>query len=459
MGVEQRLCSSFNGVRNRGVNEAKLNTWRPKSLNDNGRRLASCTALAPSPDARDRRARRKKIMAHAVVSDFRTIIAQRIEAAHQILAARWLEQLKRLLPVAPDDIFPGDRLLGHIPALILELAAFFRAPAEEAIEANASVTARATELGQLRHAQRASVHQVLREYRALRGVIAQFIEEEAARLHLLPSVGDVFELTNRLDAAIDVLLQTTVNTFMAEYTETITQHTARLESFNRMVTHELRQPLGTLQFAVKLLGAEDTWTNPPQRDRLVATCERNVTQIGETLGKLVALLRTPQGTDNALVQRVELAAMIGDVVTQLREMAEARDVHLQVATSLPAMTVDAARLELVLVNLISNAIKYCDPGKSMRLVEIDAVPSDRPDICTIRIRDNGIGIAEPELRSIFARFYRGHPERDRELGTSGLGLGLSIVADCVDALKGDIRVESTLGEGTTFFLELPLTSA
>jgi signal transduction histidine kinase len=397
-------------------------------------------------------------MTNAVASDFRTVIAQRVEAAHQMLASRWLAQLKRLLPVAPDDIFPGEELLGQIPALILELAAFFRAPADEAIAANALVTARATELGQLRHAQRASVHQVLREYRALRAVIAQFIEEEASRLRLTPSVGELFELTNRLDAAIDVLLQTTVNTFMAQYTETITQHTVRLEGFNRMLTHELRQPLGTFQFALKLLATEDMWTDRAKRDRVLATCERNVTRMGETLGKLVALLRAPEDANNALVQRVELSTMLGEVVGQLHEMADARGVHIRIGSPLPTITVDVARLEFVLVNLISNAIKYCDPGKPMRFVEIAAVPSTRPDVCRVSIRDNGIGIAEPDLRSIFARFYRGHSERDQELGTSGMGLGLSIVADCVDALKGDIRVESRLGEGTTFFLELPLTS-
>jgi signal transduction histidine kinase len=398
-------------------------------------------------------------MTSAVVSDFRTVIAQRIEAGHQMLASRWLAQLKRLLPVAPDDIFPGDELLGQIPALILELAAFFRAPADEAIAANAVVTAKATELGQLRHAQRASVHQVLREYRALHAVIAQFIEEEAARLGLMPSVGELFQLTNRLDAAIDALLQTTVDTFMAQYTETLTEHADRLEGFYRMLTHELRQPLGTFQFGLKLLATEDTWTDRAKRDRVLATCERNVTRMSETLGKIVALLRAPEGADNALVQRVELSMMISDVVRQLREMAEAREVHVRIANSLPDLTVDVARLELVLVNLISNAIKYCDPGKPMRFVEIAAVPSTRPDVCTVSIRDNGIGIAEPDLRSIFGRFYRGHAERDQELGTSGMGLGLSIVADCVEALKGDIRVESRVGEGTTFFLELPLTSA
>jgi two-component system OmpR family sensor kinase len=147
------------------------------------------------------------------------------------------------------------------------------------------------------------------------------------------------------------------------------------------------------------------------------------------------------------------------VIDQLREMADARGVEVRVADGLPALTIDVARLELALVNLLSNAIKYSDPNTSTKVVEVACAASSRPEICTITIRDNGLGIAEPDLRSIFARFYRGHPDRDRELGTSGLGLGLSIVADCVDALKGEIRVESTLGEGTTFFLELPLAPA
>lgn len=396
-------------------------------------------------------------MSNAVAFDFRSVIANRIAAAHRLLASRWLEQLKQLIPVAPDDIFPGEQLLGHAPTLIRELAAFCEAPEHESIAANAVVTARATEIGHLRHAQHASVHQVLREYRILRNVIAQFIEDEIAGLRLTPKPEELLQLMNRLEAAVDVLLQTTVDTFVAAYTEAITQQTARLEQFNRMMTHELRQPLGTFQFALKLLAAEDTWTDRAKRDRILATADRNVVRMNETLGKLVALSRAAGGAESALVQRVDLSAITNDVIGQLTEMAEARGVEVLVTTPLPAVTIDVARLELVLVNLISNAIKYSDPEKPTRIVEIAAVPDDRANICTVTVRDNGIGIAETELRSIFARFYRGHAERDRELGTSGLGLGLSIVADCVDALKGDIRVESALGEGTTFFLELPVT--
>ena len=108
--------------------------------------------------------------------------------------------------------------------------------------------------------------------------------------------------------------------------------------------------------------------------------------MGETLGKLVALLRSPEGQENALVQRVQLSALVTDVVQHLREMAETRGVDVVVGS-------------------------HC--------------PTSRPT------------------------------SRDGELGNSGLGLGLSIVHDCIGALKGDVHVESERGAGTTFLIELP----
>jgi signal transduction histidine kinase len=396
---------------------------------------------------------------NVVAPDFRTAIADRCDASDQLLATRWLEELKRIVAVDEREIFPGDDLLGPMPVLIHELAAFLKAPAGEAFAANAVATARAAELGRLRHAQRASVHQVLHEYRALRGVVVQFIKEEVGRLNLNPHVGEIVEVMERVELVIDVLMQTTIDTFVAEYSRTISEHTSRLQGFNRMVSHELRQPLGTFQFAIKLLRAQETQRDAAKRDQILDSAERSVTRMSETLAKLVALSQSGQGAESAVVQRVELEAMVDDVRDQLREMAEARGVDLRIDRPLTALVIDAARLELVLVNLISNAIKYSDPRKPQRFVEIAAAPGERPGTCTVSVSDNGIGIAETDLRSIFARFYRGRPDRDRELGTSGLGLGLSIVADCVDALKGDVRVESTLGEGTTFILELPVLSA
>jgi K+-sensing histidine kinase KdpD len=392
---------------------------------------------------------------NAVASDLRAVIAQRIEAACHTLASRWLEQLEQLLSVPPGDIFPGDPPIDHAQILIRELAGYLTS--HDSIEANPVVTARATAVGDLRHAQRASAHQILREYRMLRTVITDLITDEAERLHPAPKPRELMRLISRLDAGVDMLLQMTLDRFVTEYSEASAQHASRLEGFNRMVTHELRQPLDTFQFAVKLLSAKETWADAETRDRILASAERNVARMSDTLGKLVALSRSASTVESASVQRVELAGIASDVIGQLQEMADAQGVELRITSPLPTITVDVARLELILVNLVSNAIKYSDPEKSVRLVEIASVPDDRSGFCTVSIHDNGVGIAESDLRSIFARFYRGQAaERNRERRTAGLGLGLSIVAECVDALKGDIHVESRLGEGTTFFLELPV---
>jgi signal transduction histidine kinase len=126
------------------------------------------------------------------------------------------------------------------------------------------------------------------------------------------------------------------------------------------------------------------------------------------------------------------------------------------------LVADPARLELVLLNLVANAIKYSDPEKGESFVEVaharrqvDAALPDQPDTFTLSVRDNGLGIAEADQPAIFDRFFRAHAHRDQELGVTGTGLGLAIVIDCVQALGGAIRCESRTGEGTTFFITLP----
>jgi signal transduction histidine kinase len=117
------------------------------------------------------------------------------------------------------------------------------------------------------------------------------------------------------------------------------------------------------------------------------------------------------------------------------------------------LTVDVGRLELVFVNLLSNAIKYCDPAKPVRSVEVTGQEKDG-DRRLIVVRDNGLGIPQEALASIFRRFTRVHPQRDE---ISGLGLGLSIVEDCLRTLGGTVQVESTEGVGSAFALTLSVT--
>ncbi len=273
-------------------------------------------------------------------------------------------------------------------------------------------------------------------------------------MSLAPAFDEVMELMFGLHRAVAVLMQTTVDTFIGEYTLTIERQTARLQGFNRLVGHELRQPLSALTSAVAVLRQSVDAIDTSRLQAVVDVVERNVDRLTDLTGKLAALSRLRGEEDNAQIQRVELRAVAGDVVRQLKDMAEARGVDIRVSDALPEVTVDVGSIELILVNLMSNAIKYSDPHASSRVVEIAQADAEDGYVA-MTVRDNGIGIDSAHLPSVFDRFYRAHAPRDGDPAIDGLGLGLAIVHDCVQAIGGRISVSSTPTEGTTFTITIP----
>jgi signal transduction histidine kinase len=387
---------------------------------------------------------------------FGEILAERIQSEAPALSQRWLERLNRLLPVPPSAVFPTEELLDHIPSLLHEIGAYLRAPEEEEIAANVSVVEKAREMGLLRYRQRASVHQLLREYDILSGILEHFISAETERLALEPSPVICFEIGRRISRAIRILMQATVDTFVSEYIDRIEQQKSRLESFNQMLSHELRTPLSTLHFAANLLANEDFSQDPRSQERLVAAVRRNAERAVLLMRNVERLVGTESGAEDGPSQQlVHVAAVAREVARQLRTMADARQVEIRVAADLPFIFVDAGKLELALINLLSNAIKYSDPRKSVRYVEIRAVPPEATDACTICVEDNGLGIPADAIALVFDRFYRAHAELDGDLANDGTGLGLSIVQECARAMEGSVRVESVEGQGTAFYLTLP----
>ena len=113
-----------------------------------------------------------------IITDFGDLIAARMRSEHRTIASRWFERLLEILPVDARDIFPTESLLDHVPALILEIGDYLGQPQGEAIASNTAILEKASELGALRHSQRASLHQVVREYQVLRGVLVAFVLEE-----------------------------------------------------------------------------------------------------------------------------------------------------------------------------------------------------------------------------------------------------------------------------------------
>ena len=146
-----------------------------------------------------------------------------------------------------------------------------------------------------------------------------------------------------------------------------------------------------------------------------------------------------------------------EVVRQLREMARASSVTVKVADDLPDVEVDAAAIELSLTNYISNAIKYADPEKLNRAVEVrghvERLDDATGETLVVEVRDNGLGVPEDAKEKLFQRFFRA--DDPTITGIEGTGLGLSIVRETVEGIGGRAWVESPDGGGSVFAFAIP----
>jgi signal transduction histidine kinase len=400
-------------------------------------------------------------MSSTTLDTYADILARALAAERTAIAERWLVRLHAILDVAAVDVFPSSDLLDHIPALVEDIATYLRAPEDEEIAANAAVIDKARELGMLRYNQKASVHQLLREYEILGEILEGFVAGATERLNLTPTPVQCFEVVSRLTRAVRTLMRTTVDTFTAQYTAVIDERNERIDKFNRMASHELRTPIGTLVFAATLLANRDITADTRRLDQVVSVVRNNVDRLSWLVQNLQRMARFDQAHDTPNHQRVDLGVLAHEVRRQLEEMARARGVDLRVDGQLPTIVADPARVELVMLNLVSNGIKYRDPDKGGAFVDILSVapPTADSPMCVFEVRDNGIGIPADAQEAIFQRFYRAHEHLDTTLGVSGTGLGLSIVVDCVKALGGTIACESSPGQGTAFRVTLPSAPA
>ena len=270
-------------------------------------------------------------------------VGHALQERQRELSLRWLERLVALLPVDANAVFTSSELLDHIPRLIEEIGKYVADSNVADIAANTVVTEHARELGQLRHRQQASVHQVLREYDLLGEVLEQCLDERTRALSTLPPPHECLDACHRIGRAVRVLMQTTVATFLSEYTDTITEQAARIEQFNRAVSHELRNVLDTTQFSAALL-AEGSASDATNRDRIVAILRRNTDRALQILRTLEKLPRSGILTaDTPTEQIVDLAELVSEVFRQLHDMSEARGVTLRGGDDLPRLLVDPSR--------------------------------------------------------------------------------------------------------------------
>ena len=176
------------------------------------------------------------------------------------------------------------------------------------------------------------------------------------------------------------------------------------------------------------------------------------------LDNLLELTRL--STDSRQQRHVLLPRAAAEVVRQLRELARSRQATVRVQPDLPAVEVNAAAVELCLMNYLSNALKYADSEKAACWVEIsgriEPASGDAPAYVVIEVTDNGVGVESTYREKLFERFFRAGV--DSATGVEGTGLGLSIVRETVEALGGHAWAEFEPGK-SVFAFSLPVRRA
>jgi signal transduction histidine kinase len=220
------------------------------------------------------------------------------------------------------------------------------------------------------------------------------------------------------------------------------------EDFVSTISHELRTPLGFIKgYSTSLLRQDTSWDDETQKEFLTIIDEE-ADRLSLLIENVLESARLQSKTLPLRFQPLRLDAVLRDVIMRIRSRQKELDVSMELET-VPPISGDGVRLAQVFENLFTNAIKYA-PGSPL-VVLLNHVD----DNIMISFIDHGPGIPKESLPLIFERFYRVRGEKT----VTGTGLGLYICKQIILAHRGKIWAESTPGQGTTFFIELPINSS
>ena len=273
--------------------------------------------------------------------------------------------------------------------------------------------------------------------------------------------------------------------------EPVRQSYSSLRQFTADASHELRNPIATIQTNVQMALAYPE-AEPEQQLKQLQIIERLTQRLGKLVNDLLFLARSDSGISQINWQPVQIDALLIEVIEEQKILAKQKEIvleldivdatqdnsiNIQVIDQDDAFTVlgDWDCLARLFTNLIANAIEYSKSSTELSefstnkiLIELKEIKQNqvarqlrernRQDYVEIKIKDTGKGIAASELPYIFNRFYRIDPARSKKQGNqlgTGSGLGLAIAKAIVENHKGEIIVESVINKGTTFTVILP----
>ena len=390
--------------------------------------------------------------------DFSQLLVEKIDA----IAKNWVEAVRLDRQISSADGLPHSAIQNHLPDILMAMATVLSYSQDSDIP---SIVQTSLEHGVLRAAQGFAPTEIAREYRLLRQVIFSTLEADLVE----GKVREVIRVYSLIDATIDEAIAQCFNSYVEERlrqlqhlhssAELTNQELSRLVKASQdnlsQLAHELKNPLNSiigyselfLRSARKNTEVRDTFPTLEHIERV----QRNGRQLLRLINDALEISRYSAGKMKLQPVPTDVRSLINDVVEMLQPLAGRKELQmvLDCERAPKKVLTDSLRLQQIVTNLVSNAIRYTHSGTVQLTCQ---TLSDNQ--WSIAVSDTGVGIAPEDQLRVFDPFFRA-ANNDTHVADS-TGLGLAIVSQLVELMQGKIEVVSQVGVGSTFTVILPL---
>lgn len=393
--------------------------------------------------------------------DFSQLLAEKIDT----IINDWIEAVRLDRQIATADDLPRPALRDHLPDVLMAMTTVLSQSQESDIE---SIVHNSLEHGVLRATQGFAPTEIAREYRLLRQVIFSTLEADLEE----STVRDVIRTYRLINATIDEAVTQCFKSYVDERLQELQRLQTQAELTNQELTrllkanqenvsqlaHELKNPLNSiigyseliLRSSRKNIEVGDTVPHVEHIERVV----RNGRQLLRLINDALEISRYEAGKMKLNPVPTDVHSLIKDVFEMLQPLASAKELNMVINChdAPEKLLADPLRLQQIVTNLLSNAIRYTDSGT----VQLNCqVLSDNQ--WSIAVSDTGVGIAPEDQPHVFDPFFRA--ENSSTYVPDSTGLGLAIVLQLVKLMQGKIELVSEVGVGSTFTVILPLEVA